>query len=190
MKRRMSIVCLVLLSATTAISCGGGGDGKSITTPGPSGSFVASFTPDDPAPGNQTVSLSQAPGGGGDLVTLNAVVRGVNDVFGASFRIAYDSTQVDFNNWFSGSFFEGSGNTALYQVSQVTPGIVEVGVSCAGCTTGVNATGAGTIVQLVFQVTKTGTSSVTFVAADLLDSNSPPTAIPGLNWSGGTFVAP
>ena len=94
MKR--STLCLTaLLVVTTAVSCGGGGDAAPLT-PGPSPSFVASFTPGQPTPGNNSVTLSQQPGGGGNLVTVNVGVTGVNDVFGASFRITYDPALVDF----------------------------------------------------------------------------------------------
>jgi len=188
MKRWTIYATLVLLSASTAISCGGGGSGA--RTPGPAPSFLASFTPANSSPGNNTVSMAQAPGGGGDLVTLNVGVGGVNDVFAASFRVTYDTNLVSFDNWFAGSFLERSGNSVLYQVSALTPGVLDVGIGCAGCSTGINA-GASpeTIVQLVFRATKLGTSDIKFAAADLLDSTSPPGPISGLTWSGGTIVA-
>ena len=49
MKRIMTYCLTVLLAATTAVSCGGGAAG--VTTPGPSPSFLTSFTPDQPTPG-------------------------------------------------------------------------------------------------------------------------------------------
>lgn len=187
--KRITTHCLtVLLAATTAVSCGGGGDAGPLT-PGPSPSFIASFTPDQPTPGNNSVSLSQAPGGGGSLVTVNVGITGVNDVFGASFRIAYDPALVDFENWSQGSLIEGAGSTALYQVSALTPGEVEIGVSCAGCATGINVGSTTTIIQIVFRATNSGNSALTFVAADLLNSQSPPTPIAGLTWDGGTLTA-
>jgi len=187
MKRIMTYCLTVLLAAITAVSCGGGAAG--VTTPGPSPSFLTSFTPDQPTPGNNSVSLSQAPGGGGNLVTVNVGVTGVNDVFGASFRIVYDPALVDFENWSQGSLIEGAGNTALYQVSAVTPGQVEVGIGCAGCASGINVGSTSTIIQIVFRATSSGNSALTFVAADLLNSQSPPTPIAGLTWDGGTLTA-
>ena len=187
--RRITAYCLtVLLAATTAMSCGGGGDAAPVT-PGPLPSFIASFTPDQPAPGNNSVSLSQQPGGGGSLVTVNVDLTGVNDVFGASFRIAYDPALVDFENWFPGSLIEGTGSTALYQVSAITPGLVEVGIGCAGCASGVNVGSTRTIIQIVFRAINSGNSTLSFVAADLLNSQSPPMPIGGLTWDGGTLTA-
>ena len=188
MKRKASYSVLVLLTIAT-LACSGGGDAPSVTTPGPGGSFTASFTADEPAPGNNTVNLSPAPGGGGNIVTVNVGVTGVNDVFGASFRLTYDPGVVTFENWSAGSFIEGSGNTVLYQVSVVTHGVVEVGASCAACAVGENASGTETLIQLLFRTTAAGTSPVSFVASDLLNSQSPPAPIGGLSWAGGTVVS-
>ncbi len=186
--KRITTYCLtVLLAATTTVSCGGGG--SDVTTPGPSPSFLTSFTPDQPTPGNNSVSLSQAPGGGGTLLTVNVGVTGVNDVFGASFRIAYDPALVDFENWSQGSLIEGAGSTGLYQVSVVLPGEVEVGVSCAGCASGIDVGSTSTIIQIIFRATNSGNSALTFVAADLVNSQSPPTPVAGLTWDGGTLTA-
>ena len=188
MKRITTHGMAVLLAAATTLSCGGG-DAASVTTPGPSGSFFASFTPDEPAPGDNSVNLSQAPGGGGNQVTVNVGVTGVNDVFGASFRMTYDPTLVGFDNWFQGSLFEAAGKAALYQVVLVSPGVVEVGVSCAGCTAGIDVASTATIVQMVFSAIDNGNSTLDFAAAYLLDAQSPPATIAGLTWDGGTLVA-
>jgi len=178
----------ILLAAVTALSCvssGGGG----ATTPGPSGSFIASFTPDNPTPEDNTVNLFQAPGGAGNQLTINVGITGVNDVFGASFRIVYDPARVHFDDWTAGSLFEGNGQTALYQVSPVSPGVVEVGVSCAGCFSGIDVSSTETIVQMIFSAEVEGDSSMSFVAADLLDAQNPPGPIAGLAWDGGTLTA-
>ena len=186
-RRLLSVLWVGLL--VSGVACGGGGDSRSITSPGPSGSFVASFTPDQPSPASGEIALTQAPGGGGDLVALNVGVNGVNDIFGASFRIAYDDSLVEFDNWSAGSLFEGAGETALYQVAIVQPGVVEVGVSCAGCANGINVGGTQNLLQLIFRATGSGSSGVSFATADLLNSQSPPTSIGGLNWFGGTVAA-
>lgn len=180
---------VLLLLVSGSLACSGSGGARSITTPGPSGSFVASFTPDQTAPAAGQIGLTQAPGGSGDLVSLNVGVNGVNDLFGASFRIAYDPTLVEFDNWSAGALVEGAGQSALYQVAIVQPGVVEVGVSCAGCANGIDVGSTQNLVQLIFRATQSGSSPLTFVSADLLDSGSPPGPIGGLNWFGGTLVA-
>ena len=95
MKRWTIYATMILLSASAAISCGGGGSSGAVT-PGPAPSFLASFTPANTTPGSNTVSLAQAPGSGGDLVTVNVGISGVNDVFAASFRLTYDTNLVTF----------------------------------------------------------------------------------------------
>jgi hypothetical protein len=189
MVNRIMRYTVLLLLVSASLACSGSGGARSVTTPGPSGSFVATFTPDQSAPAAGEIGLTQAAGGGGDLVSLNVSVNGVNDLFGASFRIAYDPSLVEFDNWSAGSLVEGAGQPALYQVAIVQPGVVEVGVSCAACTSGINVGATQNLVQLIFRATQSGSSSLTFVAADLLDSGSPPGPIGGLNWFGGTLVA-
>ena len=187
MKRITIHAFAALLAATASLSCSGGGGGGPVT-PGPAPSFITSFTPDQPNPGNNSVALSQA-SGGSSLLTVSVDVTGVNDVFGASFRITYDPALVEFENWSPGSLIEGSGATALYQVSAITPGVVDVGVSCAGCATGIDVGSSSTIIDVIFRAIASGSSALGFVSPDLLDSQSPPGPIAGITWDGGTMTA-
>ena len=189
MVNRIMRYTVLLLIVSASLACSGSGGARSITSPGPSGSFVASFTADQSAPAAGEIGLSQAPGGGGDLVSLNVGVNGVSNLLGASFRVTYDPSLVEFDNWAAGSLIEGAGQSALYQVAIVQPGVVEVGVSCAACANGINVGATQNLVQLIFRATQSGSSPLTFVAADLLDSGSPPGPIGGLTWFGGTLVA-
>jgi hypothetical protein len=181
---------LVATLATVSVACGGGSGGGGGGGPSPAPpSFVGSFTPDADPPGSSTVALGQGAAGSGDLVRLEVNLTDIDDVYGASFAVMFDPASARFINRSPGTLLERGGQAVLYQHSVPQPGRLEVGVTRVDAVPGVNVSGTATLVYLTFQVTRAGTSAVTFGNADLLDSQPPPQPIGGLSWYGGTLVA-
>jgi len=76
--------------AAAAVGCGGGNDSTTSSAP------VAKFTPDTPAPAAGTIALLSGSSSGASI-NVRVTVTGVNDFFGAAFRIKYDVTALQFN---------------------------------------------------------------------------------------------
>jgi hypothetical protein len=180
-------VFLAIVAAATA--CGGGGGGGSSdggTAGGGSQSPVsASFTPDEPAPGNNTVAMAES-SRVGDLVTIRVNVVGVNGVYGAAFDVTFDSSKLDYVGWSAGTLLEQGGNAPNYSVVLSQAGQLVIGASRTG-NTGVNASGQS-LVNLTFRVETTGTFPIAIENPALYDSQIPPQVIPGISWFAGSLV--
>lgn len=180
------------LSLIALVACGGSG-GSGAVPGGSSGSanVVLTFQPTQPSPGNFTVSMDEVPGPADDTVAVRVLVTGTSDVFGASFSVAYDETEVEYVQYVPGTLVETNG-TGIYDVA-VQPGLLVVGIApaCGGCS-GVDVTTSTRLVDLVFRAVSDSTtgSALAFTSADLLDSQPPgPSPIPGIVWYGGNLVA-
>jgi hypothetical protein len=92
MKRPSSTLCLlVLLGGLCLTACGGGGG----NVPPGGGLITAAFTPSNPAPGVDSISMQ--PGTAtNDTFQIVVNVTDIVDFFGAAFRIVFDSTTAEF----------------------------------------------------------------------------------------------
>jgi len=88
--QRLAVAALVALAVTALPSCGGGSDGGSGGT-----STTATFTPDNPTPGTNTIAML-AGGSTGAAFNVRITVTGVNDMLGAAFRVTYDPIALQF----------------------------------------------------------------------------------------------
>lgn len=186
------ILPIAMLLVAVSVSCGGGSE-QTSSAPVPGGgnnqsaNISATVTPDEPNPSAKDVSMAQQPGGAGSTFALNVLVTQTNDIFGASFDVLYDPTQVNFLDWSEGNALESGGGLITYQVGSAQRGRLIVGISRSGAASGVDISSTSTLVQLVFEVTQAGSSAVSFDNAALHDSQL--NLIPGLSWHGATVVA-
>jgi|KBSSwiStaDraftv2_1062776.scaffolds.fasta_scaffold04178_10 hypothetical protein len=112
--QRLAVAALVALAVTALPSCGGGGDGGGGGTNAP----TATFTPDNPSPGTSTIAML-AGASAGAAVNVRITVTGVNDFFGAAFRVTYDPVALLFNGMDdSGSLLRQGGVTNANLVFQ------------------------------------------------------------------------
>ena len=189
MRLATSLAALMILVGTTA--CGGGSKSAAPINPGGPGSnnLTAGFTPSNPG-GSNTAGLQVAPGssGGGGALTVQMGLEGTDDVFGASFDISFDPAMVEFVSWSEGTLLENQG-TPFYLVSAATPGRVVVGAALPGSSSGYDVNASEPLINLTFRMLQAGSAPLSIENASLDDSQSPPQAIPGINWFGGTLTA-
>lgn len=105
MKRPSAMLCLVVLLGGLAItSCGSGGGNVPGGMMG--GGVTASFTPSNPTPGANSISMA-AGAVVGDTFIVNVNVTDISEFFGAGFRIVFDSTTAEFQSFdTTGTFLE------------------------------------------------------------------------------------
>ena len=140
---RLVVAALAALVLTALPSCGGGGNDSGGTS-----NPTATFTPDTPTPGNATVAMLAGTSNGA-AVNVRITVTGVDDFFGAAFRVTYDTSALFFNGMDdSGSllrqggvsdnnlFFEANQSTVVGEVvitatrlNPATTGVVDVGAT-------------------------------------------------------------
>jgi hypothetical protein len=85
----LAVAALVALAVTALPSCGGGSDSSGGS------STSATFTPDNPTPGNSTIAML-AGASTGAAFNVRITVTGVNDLLGAAFRVTYDPVALQF----------------------------------------------------------------------------------------------
>lgn len=125
MKRPSSTLCLfVLLGGLCLAACGGGGGNVPVIGPG----LTAAFTPSNPAPGVNSISMQ--PGTATDgMFEIEVHVTDIVDFFGAAFRIVFDSATAEFLSFDdSMSFLNASAATVNIRatVDPADPGRVFV----------------------------------------------------------------
>lgn len=92
MKRPSSTLCLfVLLGGMCLVACGGGGGNVPVI----GGQVTATFTPSNPAPGANSISM-QAGTAPNDMFQIEVYVTNIVDFFGTGFRIVFDSATAEF----------------------------------------------------------------------------------------------
>ena len=179
---RLSGLLIALLLAATA--CGSSSSG--VAAPAPS--LAASFTADQPSPGPDVVSLDEG-SKTGNLVTVDIQVTDISGIYGAAFDVTYDPSMATFENWSSGSLLEQGGQTPGYQVNATQSGQLVISVTRQGNVGGANAVGTVTLIRLVFRVTQTGSSAISFPGIPtLVDAQIQPQPIFVSGWFGGTIV--
>lgn len=176
----------LLLALIAAPACGGGGGGGASSPGGSPTPVAASFVPDQPAPGPNTVALGEGTVSG-DVVTVTVTLTGTNGVYATAFDLLYDGTHTSYIGFAPGNALEQGGNTPNYTVTanpSGTPARVVVGVSRTG-PTGTNVAGTKTVLSLQFRVKQTGVYPLTIENAVVYDSQATPQPISGIAWFAG-----
>ena len=178
--RIISVLSLLAIIFLTA--CGGGGGDTSSNTGGGSSLLAASFTPDQAAPGPDSVTLQEG-AASGNAVTVNVQVTDTPDLTGGSFDLFYDPARFTFLSHNSGNLFESGGVTPIYGVNEPTSGHLVIGVGGANP---VSVNGSETLIRLTFRAEAQGSGAVTLDLADLQGASGG--SVPGIAWSGGTLT--
>jgi hypothetical protein len=200
-RARLALQLSLLLAWVALVGCpAGGGGGTMVPDDGmlPDGPAV-SFTPDNPSPGVGTISMAAGATDGTEF-EVRILVTGIDDFFGAAFRVTFDPSIVDYNGFSSGgSFIEGAGITTDFraELDSGNPGVILVNATRQGQVAGVDAVDSQELLVLSFEASGPGVGALSFDRAatrqvsvcpsptgactDLADSS--------LTWSGGTLVA-
>lgn len=128
---------------------------------------------------------------GCDVVVVELVVTGVADVFAASFEINFPdaisliSNDLDVSNSFL-------GDDAIQVLQEISPGIVEGGVTRVGSTNGgVTPDDTNNVLLKVafFRAANSGSGALSFNDANLIIAGTPPVAaVPAVPFRGGTLM--
>ncbi len=186
-------VALIVAFAVAAFACGGGGGGGG----NPPAALIASFTPGNATPGANTLSMTATTAGAAFSVQVN--VTGINDFFGAGFRVNFDPVTASFSGFSSAGSLLGTGaGTTEFQADLVSPGEIAVAATLQGQLAGIDVAATQLLITLNFTATAvTPANQLTFgTAAERLVTTcpAPPAActdVPDANltWSGGTMTA-
>jgi len=181
----MKLGTLVLMLALIAApACGGGGGGSDAG--GSPSALAASFVPDQPTPGANTVAMAEGTKSN-DVVTVNVTLTSTNGVYAAAFETVYDDSHTVFLGFVPGSALEQGGNNTNYNVSTANPGRVVIGVSRTGSTT-TNVSGTKVVLGLQFRVSQAGVFPMAIQNAVVYDGQSNPQPLPGISWFAGAVT--
>lgn len=174
---------------TTSFACGGGGgDG------GTSGILTATFVPDTPSPGANTVSMQAGSTSATDF-NVDISVTDTNDVYGAAFDVTYDAARVSYQSYdASGSFLRDggipSGSLSFIVDAVSTPGRLIVSATRLNVQPGVDVVGTRDLIVLRFRArTSFPATPIAFDAAQprvLVDNLEQPIAA---TWASGAVSA-
>jgi len=184
---------LIALTGLVAPACGGGGGGDSTggMIPGGGGNLTtltARFDPDQPTPPPSSVSLQDG-ASSGDTQSVRVQLTDIDGVYAVSFEATYDATSVTFLSYARGNALESGGGTVNYEVREISSGRLAVTVSLLGAVPAVDVVGGRTLVTLSFRLRGLGSFPIVIQNPVVYDGQSPPMAIPGVNWFAGTLRA-
>ena len=193
---RLLTLVLVLALGALAPACGGGG-GDGGGGGGNMNPLSATFTPSNPTPTANTISMAGSAAGQNFSVVVQ--VTGVNDFFGTGFRVTFDPATAQFVGFSSaGSFLTGVGTFFDADVNPTNAGevIVAATIQDQSQPAGIDVAGTATLITLNFQATNT-TSNNTFAFGASRNVTVCPTQggacnpgiAPTLTWSGGMMTA-
>ena len=172
------ISILGLFGVVLLAACGGGTDSTSAGA----SLLAASFTSEQPNPGQNSVSLQEG-ASSGNVVTILVQVTDTVDLTGGSFDLVYDSARFTFVGSSAGDLFESAGVTPLYGVNEPVSGHLVIGVGAADS---VPVNGSETLIRLTFRADARGSGLVTLDLADLQDAAGG--SVAGVTWFGGTLI--
>ena len=191
----LASVAVVLLLAVLPLACGGGGG----TNPAPPG-ISAAWTPDNPNPGNTTISM-----GAGNASASNFAVpvqvTGIDNFFGAAFTVTFDPASAAFVSFSdAGSVIDDGNSTVLINATAGAAGEVLVNATRqqeppgGNYVPGVDVGATSLLITLNFRATvATGGNAFAFAATEVQTCADPPgdTCQPlgGVTYSGGTMTA-
>ncbi len=179
MKRLGLVVASIFGAALLATAC----SGSTPVAPSVCLSFSA------PASAPSTVTPRTASGATCDLLSVDLLLRDVNDVFAAEFVAAFDPAVVRYESASDLSSHLRSDGANVQTVVQEQTGRITVGISRIGAQTGVNFTGERLLVRLTFRraSSSAAVSTLVFSSTAVYGSETPPVAKPGIAWQTGTF---
>jgi hypothetical protein len=178
--RGILAAAIVAFAGGLAPGCGSDDNGGMQTN-----SCVALQNTTSPAP--LTVVARDGNSGDCGLLRVDLVVTDVTDLFGANFTVTFPSNLLSFASASETGSVLTNGSAVSVQASTPAAGQLVVGITRLGAT-GVNVTGGAQLLRLTFVRTGTSGNGTLGVAGQLLDSDTPPTVIPGITMSGGMVV--
>jgi hypothetical protein len=174
----------LLVAAPALVGCGGGSGGGVV--PGLCLTFQAAGTP-----AASTVVARQGSGSACAMVEVAVDMTGVNDVFTVSFQVAFDPAVVSYEGYSTaGSDLDADGAT-LQVLETSGSGSVTLGVTRVGTTSGINFSGTGNVIKLLFspvQDTVPDSGVFDFSNTQVLGSETPPQEKIGIQWFDGTLI--
>jgi len=196
-RSRVFSVALLVAVGVLASACGGGGSDSGGGTPPPGpGPLVATFVAQNSSPGANSMNMAPATPTGGAAFTVLVQFTQTNDVFGAGFRVTFDSTKAQFiGESGTGSFLESSGATTFYNANLEGPGELKVAATIqdASMPAGVDVAGTQTLIALNFMALDVTTTPVAFnftnVEIQICPTAGGVCTTPTLTNSGGMLMA-
>ncbi len=169
-------LCIAIL-----IGCGGDGDGNVFVE-----RYCIYLEEDCPTPDPFSVCFQATSSQGSEIGSAELVVTDVNDVYAASLYLYFDSNIVRVTVS-EGDFLNSDGSDTELLVNDDTPGLLIIGISRINVSTGVDAVGSETLLNLTIRHrNRVGSTDFTFSNNRLLDSSTPPQEILGVSWCSGS----
>ena len=173
---------VAILALLIAPACGGGGGSDSPGgSPGP---LSASFVPDQPAPGANTIAMLEGPKTN-DIVNVYVTLTDTSGTLGTALEVVYDDVRATYLGYARGAAYEQGGNVPNYTVTSNPGRILAAVVRSNGTTT--NVIGTKAVLTLQFRVKQVGTSPATIENGAVYNGQDPPLPIAGINWYGGAL---
>jgi len=191
----LAALTVLMLVGVLPLACGGGG-GDEIAPPG----LNVTWTPANASPAAMTINMGAANTSAANF-TVPVQVTGINDFFGAAFRVNFDSATAAFAGYSAtGSVIDDGTATVLINAALGAPGEVLVNATrqqgAGGAyVSGVDIAGTSTLITLSFRATQVTQSNVfTFSNREVQtcnDGTQTCSAVPDANltWSGGSMSA-
>ena len=145
-----------------------------------SGNFLAD-TPVSGAGGTVTLQENRV---SGELVYLDIYVEGVTDMLGASLKLSYNPSILDWAGSYEAGALLEKGGSPNYLVNDGNAGELIIGVSLSGGDTAV--AGSDVLITVPFMVVGQGESTIDFFSSVLSDSTL--ADIGGVSYNGGSLV--
>lgn len=167
---------------TLLSGCGGGGGGDAVV---PTASCIEHTATYRRIPG--VVWTATAPGSSCDVLKLDVVLLGFEDVYGAEFRLHFDPSVLKYESSDDSVSFLREDQTTVQSLIGEEPGIVVVGITRVRGEHGVNASEEAILIRLTFS-RKPGpprTFPLEFSNAYLFGSETPPQVKDGVEFRGG-----
>ena len=167
------------------VACGGGSDGGGMTTP----TVCIDFTGGTAATSGSVVA-QQGSGSTCDVVAVDLIVTGVNDLFGMGVTLSYDPAVASYEGLTTVGSVLAQGGVQVQALELESSGQVLIGATRTGATTnGVNVAGSQLLLRVLFRkVGSGGMTTISYSDNQLLDAQQPPMSIPGISWSAGQLV--
>lgn len=144
-----------------------------------------SFVPDaaEPDPGTMSLQLGAI---AGNRLTVEVVLRSPAQVYGISFRLAFDTARLTFIGIEGGAGLRPGSDELLVKAVEKPAGTVIAGVSRTGTIEGLAFDPAGVVARLTFEAEGTGGTALSFIdgKCDVIDSLLNRVEIDA--WHGGT----
>jgi hypothetical protein len=194
---RLATALALVAGYALSTACGGGGGGGGNG----GGGLQAVFTAGNPTPGANTLSMPSM-ASANDVFAVQVQVTGINDFFGATFRVTFNTTHAQFLGFSeTGSVLLGAGIDTLFlaEASAGDPSTLLIYATRQGSNVaGVDVTTSQLLITLNFRALQAvAGSGIAFAPAAPREVVACPTAGQACNtladatltWSGGTLTA-